>query len=258
MFSLGNTPNFSRDFFMDVAMGKVAGHSIKHVHGVNHDIDTGTEDIWGGGVNPYPFFPITDHAMEIVSTSIADIPAAAGAATVKVVGLNHRFDEQSEYVTMNGTIVVQLQKRYRRINGMRVETGGILSNPNIPNIGNIILRISGAGAVAAVIDIGHGKSLSSIYTVPRNHTAYMASFSANTGTGKDSHVSLRKRFYVPGGRGVFHTMSHEELYQNIFVRRYVVPLIFPAKTDIKCTAEVVSNDTAVSTELELILVRKGY
>jgi len=251
---LGNTSGFSRDFFMDVAMGKIQGYRIKHVHGVNHDIDTGVEDIWSGGVHPYPFFPITAHAMEIVSTSVADLPVSTGAATVMVVGLNHKFEEQSEVVTMNGTVAAQLRLRYRRINGMRVVEGGALNNPNIPNAGQITVRISGAGAIASTIEIGDGKSLSSIYTVPRNHTAYIASFSANTGNGKDSHISLRKCFY----HSVFQVMSHEELYQNIFTRRYVVPIILPAKTDIKCTATVVSNDTGVSTELCLVLVRKGY
>lgn len=258
MFSVGSTPGFSRDFFMDVAMGKVQGHSIHHIHGVNHDVDIGTEDVWAGGVHPYPFLPVTGQSMEIVSSSIADSPAGTGAAQVQVYGLNHKFMIQSEFVTMNGTTAVQLQKQYRRINGVDVVSGGALNNSNLPNVGTITLQISGGGTIAVVIVIGDGKSLSSVYTIPRNYTAYVVTMSANVGKGKDVHISLRKRIYRPLNRGVFQTISHEELFENIFVKHYIVPLILPAKADIKITAVSTSENMNVSTEVCLILVHKGF
>ena len=245
MFVLGPA-DINRDFYFDIARGKVPGHLYMHKFGVNYDIDIGIEDVWdGGGI--YGFFPTMRKSLNIVSTSAQDNPAGTGATVVRIFGLNHRWDMQTENITLNGLTPVNLAKKYIRIFRMWVVSG------NGTNAGIITCRSLG-GTIAAQILTGKGQTLMAIYTVPRRFTAYMTYAYASTGIAKSVDLEL---FVRPFG-GVFLIKNDTELYQNNWERHYHTPFPIAARSDIKFTAEVVNNNMTVAAGFDLVLVRDGY
>lgn len=65
------------DFMLEVAKGKIPGHSQMNKYGHNESVAAGPEDVWGGG-GIYAFYFTTDVVVDAVSTDVND----AGTAVV--------------------------------------------------------------------------------------------------------------------------------------------------------------------------------
>ena len=131
---------FSKDFYLEVAKGNVAGHSAINKFGHNPSIATNTdpEDVWSGG-DLYAFYPATAQAMEVLSDDDEDGGAGGdtGALTIQVYGLDTNWLEIEETVILNGTTIVNLANTYIRMYRVMVLTAGSAGT----NVGNIDVRI---------------------------------------------------------------------------------------------------------------------
>jgi hypothetical protein len=67
---------------LEVAKGKVPGHSQMNKYGHNESVNTGPEDVWGGG-GIYDFYFTTNQTVEAVSTDVDDVGStpSSGSAT---------------------------------------------------------------------------------------------------------------------------------------------------------------------------------
>ena len=68
------------DFMLEVAKGKVAGHSQMNKYGHNESVAAGPEDVWGGG-GIYDFYFTTNQTVEAVSTDVDDVGSLVSSGT---------------------------------------------------------------------------------------------------------------------------------------------------------------------------------
>lgn len=237
------------DFFIDVAQGKVTGHTIHRVIARNSDVDVTKEDIWfNGGTLVYLS---AAEKMNIVSTSTSDTSAGTGARTVLLSGTDSSYNEITETITMNGTSNVLSVNNYLRVNLMEVVTagsGGVTA-------GAITATAQTAGTVQANMPIGENRTGKSHYTIPLGKTAYLVSFLPSMAAGKTgADVALEARPLNEVFRMVTRmavqtsgTSAIDHVTKNGTAK-------FVAKTDIKVVGTGQANDQDVFAEYILILI----
>jgi hypothetical protein len=126
-------------------------------------------------------------AMEIVSSNAADAhPSGNGTRSVRIRYLDTNYDRTSLDVTLNGTTPVSLGGfRALFIYGMEALTGG----GSEVSVGNIDLRLNGAGAIQERISAGGNKSLTARFMVPDGYTAYCPAWQvASINTTQDARL----------------------------------------------------------------------
>lgn len=164
------------DFFTSVELGLVSGWTSTIKFGRNASVGTTLEPIAFSGIYQTP---TSASALEILSSDADDTSAGTGLRKVTVVGLNSSWQEVSQEVTLNGTTPVALATNLIRVYRMYGSEAGSYANQSTPSQqGTITLRVSGAGATWATLDVltggfGLGQSLIGCYTVPSGYTAYV-------------------------------------------------------------------------------------
>ena len=234
------------------AAGMLSGVAVVLKFGENTAVANGTtEDIWdAGGSFLYP--PATE-LLDIISSVVADDAASTGARTVIVDGLDANFVEQSETVSMGGTVAVNLVNSYLRIFQAFVLTAGSGNE----NAGSISVRTQTGGTVRASISVGNNHSLMAVYTIPDGKTGYLEDYYAdldNPPAAGDMEFHLRIReeggvFQVKHKIGlVADGTSHSS-------HSFTSPHILPEHTDIRLEAtNNGANPVAVSAGFDLILI----
>ncbi len=244
------------DFMLEVAKGKIPGHSQMNKFGENQDIDTGTdpEDVWDYG------------GLYIFSTT-ADIDsmscATGDTVEMTVIGLDSNWDEVAQTKTLTGQTTVTLDTPLIRVYRAYNSSGTDLT-------GDVYIYINGASVAAGVptvaaevraqVTAAAQQTLMCIYTVPADHTAFFISgyvaYAKSSSTG--ANFSWKARAFG----GVFQTKSVIALIgtgSSVWNYHYGVPLALPEKTDIKITCdEVEANNTSVSGGFDLILVENTF
>ena len=210
-----------------------------------------TEDVWDvGGVFLYP--PATE-LLDIISSVVADDAASTGARTVTVDGLDTNFVEQSETVSMGGTVAVNLVNSYLRVFNAFVLTAGTGEE----NAGSISVRTQTGGTVRASIQIGTNHALMAVYTVPDGKTGYLSDYYADldsppTGGDIEFHLRIREEnqvFQVRHKIGL--TDDGTSHHKHVFIS----PLVMPEHTDVRVEAtNGGANPVAVSGGFDLILI----
>ncbi len=87
------------DYLLDVAKGRISGHSIMNKFAANPLITTLTdpETVWAGG-GLYPFHPITAQTMEIVSAEAADAGALRTSGTATGGSITTLEDDINDFI----------------------------------------------------------------------------------------------------------------------------------------------------------------
>lgn len=189
------------DYFLQVARGKVLGHSILRGKGERETIQVTAqgEDVWRGNqLSAVPQAPLSHtfiprpadvgEQMTIVSESTADNGATAtGALTLTVTYLDAVGDERMEVVTLNGTTQVDtLATDIRFVQDLQVLTVG----SNTVAEGHIrIFRATDERYVYSMIEAGSNQSLVPHKMVPRGKTLYLQRWVA-------TEASTQKRIFV--------------------------------------------------------------
>lgn len=234
-------PILTRDFLMNVGFGLVPGGGYIRVAalGNNPDVDTTTlpEDIWTGG-GAYPWMTAST-ALEIVSSSVNDAAAGAGARTVVINGLDINYAVVTQTVTLNGTTPVAIPTSLFRVNSALIASAG----SGKVNAGDLTIRDAGAGTTRAIIPLGYGITRQSAYTVPAGSTLQIISqfFGFNEVAGGNKFA--RFATYIQSPSGFYRLPLELAIGDEPPYRHDGIPgLILPEKTDfaLRCTA--VSND----------------
>ena len=238
-----------KDFFLEVAKGKIPRHSKVSIRGHNDTVGAVFETIWNqGGVYP---FPTSALAMTIVSTSILDdgSPAGTGAQTVDVNCLDISYDViATQTITLDGTTPVAIPTSCFRVNSSIVLAVGSLAT----NFGTI--TIENGGTVYGIIEAGDGISRSAFYTVPNN--MYISVQTSTLDVDANKSIALK----------MFLTL--EDTGRRIMPFQYHVtsigqstPLIssslIPPKTDIDFRAAITSGSGEVDVNVDMILMDAG-
>lgn len=132
-----------------------------HKFGRNPNVGSfAIETVWEvGGLYPWPE---RAERLELVSDSNRDRENGRGARYVQISGLNRRYEEIQETVTMDGTNPTSTQQRFFRLQRVQVLDAGRTR----VNEGTIITRGRRTGDVLSQVTAGLGQSQLGIFTVP--------------------------------------------------------------------------------------------
>lgn len=253
--------NVGRDWYWEIAAGRVSGFRTVHKFGHNEAVGTTPEPICYGGVYQTPTGTVT---LAAISDDANDTAAGTGAQTLVIEYLDANFVEQTATINMNGTTettdtvtgVKRLNRAYVGQSGTYATTGSFSQN------GTITIRVSGAGATWATIpEIGTsgnavGQSLIGGYTVPAGYTAYILTTGIEVESGKPVNMQFYVREnaddtttpYSPGRIKLWdivegnHELTHKT-YES-----------YPEKSDLIWMGYVSSTSSAVSVDYEILLV----
>lgn len=255
----------SKDFYLEVAKGNVAGHSIINKFGRNPLVGITLAHV---SVSGQYQTPTTPQSLEILSASANDTSAGTGGRKVMVEGLDGNFDIQTEIVTLNGLTAVLLTKQFMRVTRTYVyESGSYVTVSTPSHVGKITLRGVGAGATWVIIDtvegtdtgFGMGQSQIGSYTIPRGYTAYLLSKTFSTETAKPTSLYFFKRenaddVTVPYS-GIMRLFEQNDGIQAPFHIEGKSSLqTIPEMSEVGFFAKVATGTASVSVEFQIMLV----
>lgn len=250
----GHALNTGSPFYMEVAKGNIAGHSIVHKFGKNPAVGTtGFDTIWNGGGEYTGFNATAAETVTVVSSDGNDTLLGDGLQTLVLHGLDADWIEQSEVIELNGTTAVTSQLSYIRCYRAKGLTsgGGTFST----NLGVITIAQSITTAnVFAQIPIGYGTTMIAAYTIPAGKKGYIITQSAAIANKQSAAVAIRIKVKQPGS--VFTVGGEAALNSQgagFIERKFTVPAQLPAKTDFFIEAEA-SSTVAVSAFLDILLI----
>ena len=179
----------NKDFLLEVAKGNVPGHSIVHKFGHDEAIGTSFAPIAHSGVYPTPTAAVS---LEFVSDSTADALDDTGAHEITIVGLDASWAEQEVVIAAHATdglTAVAITGTWLRVYRAYVSKSGAYADAATgSHVGNITIRVSGAGATYGVIDatgFPNGQTEIGAYTVPTGYEAYILSVHLHVASAKN-------------------------------------------------------------------------
>jgi hypothetical protein len=220
-----------------IAQGKIQGHNNVNKFGYNAAVGAIAETVWTvGGRYVYE---TAASIPNIVSTDAEDgAGGATGALTVQIYGLDQKYEEQNEIITMNGLTNVPAANKYIRLNRIVVRSAGSAAG----NVGIITAKDATDTRTMAAVQIGDNQTLVSTWTVPAGHEGHITTFWSGSATAKASIVDLLVRpfgevFQVK--RRILLNSSYEHIVFDFTEQ-------VEAKSDIEIIALTVGGGGAVS------------
>jgi len=232
----------SKDFYLEVAMGNVPGHTIMSKFGQNTVLSASYEDIWdGGGTYPYPA-NATASITHIYSTDGGD------NQSIEVQGLSSDGTLTVQTKTLTNTTVVALDTPLWRV--FRLKNMGTTNNAGV-----VHASVSDKATSYAQIEIGNNQTLMALYTIPLGKTGYLIQ-------GTNSIIGTNRTYTVDGKMsmrpygGVFQikkTFGLSADGTSYMVMPFPLPGKILAKTDIRVSA-LSSATGGLNTTFDILLV----
>ncbi len=258
LMGIGQLQPTSSGSVIDYAVARFPGTIEVRKFGHNPDIDTAAdEDIWEAGDTLT--YLTTASAIEAISDSLNDIDTTgSGCRKIVISGLDGNWDIASEELAMNGTSATTASSTtFIRVNRAYCSEVG---SYGAVNAGNITIRVSGAGSTQAYISAAEGQTEMSHYTVPRGYTAYLLDVHISVASGKTSTVTFHQR---QGADNTSSSYTSDRIVSN-FVGlsgaedyRYNAVTSFPEKTDLWAEGDPAANDTDITFEYSMLLIRNN-
>jgi hypothetical protein len=210
-------------FDLQVARNQIQGHSVVSLFGYQASVTTASIPIWE---NASTYTYITSAStLTLVSTSTSDDTSAK----ILISGLDSSFNPISETLALNGITGVTTVNSYFRVNSLLMVSPGTSQNTNV---GTITLKQS--SNVVAQINIGIGKSQSTIYTVPAGYTFYLDLAEVNTSNSyTGSTIITYKVQAINNTTGVKLNVLQQPFVSIYTANRASDPFAYAEKTDIQ-------------------------
>ena len=229
------TPRLVFPFGITVSRGLVEDFSGIQKFGYNSSVGTSFETIWDGG-GDYTFITSAGTATATSSDTGSD-----NGGTVEIQGLDSNYDLASETLTIGGSAGTTSFIRVFRAIMKSANTGNA-------NVGTITITVSSTSV--AIIQPTYGQTLMAIYTVPRNHNAYLVQL--DVGSSKDLENEIIFRIKAIDNGNTWNTRSFITTRGGFTEKNYHVPEIIEGKTDIEMRAKS-SATSSISGGFELFL-----
>ena len=244
-------------FNLALSMRGIPGYDIVDKFGVNPAITTASdpEDVWEfGGIYNYDDFG-TAPILYLSSSDNAD------TQTISVLGLDIDGNEVEQTVVLTGqtnaNLSTPLWRVYRMENESETDIAGVVychTDPT-PTAG-----VPAGIAVRAIINDDNNQTLMALYTIPKGKIAFLfrgeigLEFTGSPGAGTNyATVDYRSRRL---GK-VFKTKKRVSCISaatSIIQDVRSFPDLIPALTDIKITAQEVSEDLGVWATMDFLLI----
>lgn len=241
-------PTIEKDLNLEIAKGKVPGHSVVFISGKHPSVAVGgtPTTVWNNTANTYPWsvWDAGAAAIYIASSSASD------TQTVLLSGLDASYNQITKVLVLTGTTAVNTGATlFKRLNSVVVISGSTA-------VGTINIRYgSSVGTIVGIIAIGMSSTSMSIYTVPAGFTAfsYYGDFSVNK--GNQAELAVKWRFFG----GSFITVYGTEVYEQFIVSSPAIPGAIPEKTDLDNQVQAVDNaGSRVYSNQQLLLIDNRY
>lgn len=242
------------DFSLNVARGLVKGTRLVHKQGAVPAMSQNQEGtVWGYNDTHYPWGAWVN-ANTVVITS-AETDQSANSFVV-LQGLDVNFNEQTETVAVTAN-TVNSTMTFKRLEQALFYRSGVLD----PNQANIAISVNSTNVAIIVADAG--QTLTGVYTVPANHTAYitkgaMTAQASADGTG-NMYVRLRDGYY---GEGIVTNFFIGHTFEvsgvgGPYMYDFSVPYAVPEKSDIDVRITVRTNNGRFTCAWDMILIKTG-
>jgi hypothetical protein len=228
--SINNAP-----FGLAVQMGSVNRFSGIQKFGLNTAVGGTFETIWDGN-NTYTYPSSAGTATATSSDTSSD-----NTGTVEVQGLDSNYDLVTETITIGGSAgAVSFLRVFRAV----LKT----ANTGNANVGLITITVS--STAVAKIQAGYAQTLMCVYTVPRNHIAYLMQI--DLGSSKDLENEVRFITKEVANGDVWNTKAFITTRGGFIEKNFAIPIKIEEKTDIELIAKA-SATSSVSGGFELVL-----
>lgn len=249
------------DFFLEIAKGNIAGHTLLRGYGEREDVGTTItgEDVWLGTATTVPAPAAAGEQITFVSTDDEDGGAGTdtGTLTLRMHYLDADGNEQSEDITMSGlTIVNSIATNVRFIQYIHTLTVG----SNGVAVGTITAyKFGDAATIYSMIKVGGNMSLLTHRMVPLGKTLYITSFYATSSgkTAQDQQLALRLRSTDHNGNlhsDVFIFKDTCYLKDAASSRNYKAYIKIPPLSVVKVSAWADVGGAEISASWEGILI----
>ena len=245
------------DFWLEVAKGKVDGHSLTIVRGHNPSQTSASGDVDISEFGDLTYLSAAE-TMSIVSTSTDDdgAPVGIGARTLLIQGVSGTGVAISETITLNGTTPVVTALSYLRVNAMIVLAVGTSGW----NVGDITATASVAATIQDKMGAVESLSQSSHFTVPLAVTAYLLQVELNTAKisgGGNPEVEFKGLARVGGAGNAWLQLFDKKMDTAVTDEldvRLPAPTAIAARSDIRMRADTDTNNTECRTRMYICLV----
>ena len=241
-------PLLPKDFALEVAKGKVAGHSIAFISGKHPSVSVGgtPTTIWNNTANTYPWsvWDAGAAAVYLASTSASD------TQTVLLTGLDASYNVITTVVTLTGTTAVNTGATlFKRLNSAIIINGSTA-------VGTISIKYgSSAGAIVGIISPDMSATSMSIYTVPAGFTAFSMYGDFSVNKGNQAELAVKWRFFG----SPFITVYQTEVHEQFITSAPPIPGAIPEKTDLDNQVQSVDNaGSRVYSNQQLLLIDNRY
>jgi hypothetical protein len=210
-------------FDLQVARNQIMGHQTVSIFGYQTSIGTTAIPIWEN--NAAYVYPTSATTLTLVSTSASDDTLAS----VLINGLDANFNPISETLFLNGTAGVTTVNSYLRVNSLLLASAG---TSQTTNVGTITLKQS--SNTLAQINIGIGKSQSTIYTVPNGYTFYLDLVEVNTSNSYTGSTIVTYKVQTINNSNGVKIVALQQPFVSIYtISRPSEPFAYAQKTDIQ-------------------------
>lgn len=252
------------DFGVDIAKGEVPGHTVIQKFGRNNAVSSSFVPICLSG---FYRTPISNTALEVVSTDVDDTFLGAGARTIYYEGLQVQSGSLvvvSDVVELDGTTPVALPDSLIRLYRWYVASSGTYASQSAgSHQGDITIQESGAGNVWSKIENnGFPRAQSQIgsYTVPTGYTAYVSKISYSVESDKEADILMFKREGVLNTSAPYNAMNLVTEINSAtgnYTVEYRTPLKFEEETDFGFLGKLKANTGPMTVDFEIKLVQNG-
>jgi hypothetical protein len=232
------------DFFLQVRKGRIMGHNAFTLVGENAAIGTSWETLWpeGGLAN----YPTSADTLTISSSSADDTSAGTGLRTVKIEGLDAKFNDISETITLNGQTGVTTANSYYRITFLVGQTAGSAgSNQGMVYIGTGTITTGKPATVYGIINTNCNKSHCGRFTASAGETYH----NVYTLLSADAPTLIQQFVRPPGG--IWYASGAVVITEATTISTHVAPQL-TAGMDYELRAKALSGTTQAYSYSEFI------
>ena len=230
---INHPPSF--DLGISVSKGLVEDFTAVGQFGYNTAVGTSFETVWG--VGGFPVYPTTATGCAVTSSNTV----ADNGGTVLVTGLDADYNLAQEVLTIGGGAGSQV---FRRVFRATLET----ATTGTANVGTVTVTVDSKSA--AIISVGRGQTLMSLYTIPAGKKGYLMQL--DVGNQKDLELEVALVFRN-GSSNVWQTKDFITKRGGFTEKQYVLPIEINEKTDFEVRAKA-SATAAVSAGFELVVL----
>lgn len=262
-----SNPYFQRkDFYVQVALGKIPGYSIVQKFGRNLVVGTTVAPIAIGGVYQTPLTPTE---LEVISDDEDDTANGSGARNVVIQGLDANWNLVEEEVATAGlTASLPTTTLFLRIFRLKVTKSGSYANQtSTSQHGTITVRAGDAGATWGQIDeiatdFGVGQSQIAQYTIPKGYTAVLLSKFTSIDVNQSANIYFFQRPNANVVEEPFEGMRLVQQETGIKEVYNIIPTlpinVFSEYTDIGFMGKTTAGTASISCSFELLMIDNNY